>query len=164
MKYLKTYEEKKENIGNFIFLDIDGVLIPYDVHEQKVHEFFNKDYKWKEKSIDLLNKLIDEMDAKIVLTSSYRKKYSKEEINKRLKKEGFEYEIFDFAPAIKDKDRCFEITDWIDKHKIDKFIILDDVENENIGDKYSDNFVMCKHKKGFTKKKYKEAKKLYDKQ
>jgi hypothetical protein len=158
----KIYE-KEENIGNVIFLDIDGVLIPYDVHSQKVHEYFDDNYKWKKEAVIYINDLIRKTDAKVVITSSYRKKYTKEQITKQMKEEGFEYDVYDMTPALKNTERWEEISKWIDLHKIKKFIIFDDVENEDIIDHFPDNFVMCKHSKGLRLKNYEKALKLFKK-
>ena len=100
------------------------------------------------------------MDAKIILTSSYRKKYTKNQINKKLKKEGFKGEVIDFTEAIKHEDRWFEILKWMNNNNLNKYIILDDEENDNIKKHFPDNFVECNHHYGFTEDDYKKALKL----
>jgi len=162
MKYIKTYESK--NKPNIIFLDIDGVLIPYKEHSQKIHEYFDENYKWKKTAVKYINKLISKFNAKIVITSSYRKKYTKEQITKQMKEEGFNDNVYDMTKVLNNTPRWEEISKWLEVNDTDKFIIFDDKENENIKNHYPNNFIKCKHIKGLRKKDYKKAIKLFENQ
>lgn len=140
---------------NVIFLDIDGVLnhelwYKSQFHQKqmlkKAKELYNGDVKNSSKDweisqfdpdrISLLNSLTDDTDAKIVISSTWRKGKTLEDMQILLNEElGVKAEIIGMTPYLRfldydDEDfndsvpRGCEIKAWIDK---------------NIGDKHSDS-------------------------
>lgn len=112
-----------------IFLDIDGVLNTLDTFVRKKHLHGNVEID--EDRVLRLKQIIDETDAKIVLSSSWRVYYDDNLIphgkgillNNVLKQ--YELFIYDKTPnkvGIREK----EIQSYLDSHDIEKFIILDD--------------------------------------
>ena len=108
-----------------IFLDFDGVI-----NDWYTMDSVNYD------NIKILKKIIDETDAKIVVTSS--NKYSFQRNNSNIKIENticYKYikaliskgiKVYDFTPYIKE-NRELEILKYLRMHKeIEEFLILDD--------------------------------------
>ena len=141
---------KKHNI---VFMDIDGVLIPYQKASDDYHEYFDDNDKWNEDAIDYMNKLIKKTDAKVVLISSYRKHKSKKEIEKRLKKVGFEYDIWDEISEEKHVERGIQIKEWLkeNKHKVNNYVIIDDNRYDYKETRLQPYSVEPDHKVGFNK-------------
>lgn len=118
-----------------IFLDVDGVL-NNEVCDGNVLD----------EKIDLLKQLVNVTQAKIVLSSSWRRGYKlREKANptirdmyememlQKLERKLFEkdLEIFDYTPIISSKCRGLEITEWLELKKensINGFVILDDMD------------------------------------
>lgn len=131
-----------------IFLDIDGVLNPnfqnnYDLDlslHEKLTDKFN-DPKIKDMNIYFLNQiyfgfdkkscgyikvLVDEFDAKIVLTSSWRVYYTKDDISNMFKILGIDHAFFDFTDA--GNPRTEMIKKFVEAHKISNYIVIDDFD------------------------------------
>jgi len=109
-----------------IFLDFDGVLNSnkFFIESNEAPPFFLDDSKTL-----LLKQIIDETDAKIVLSTSWREIWDTDlEIAKKLKEyfTSFNIEIFDSIPFI-DYIRAHEIQNWLDNHPCDQYVILDDI-------------------------------------
>lgn len=122
-------------MDSIIFLDIDGVLnvIPQgrDEFGSKFHQHFMDNLKW----------IVDETKAKIVISSSWRHDGLKT-IQEMWKLRGIAGEVIDVTPTHSSKylrepnysnlpfherlERGFEIQDWLDKNKVDKYVIIDD--------------------------------------
>jgi len=123
-----------------IFLDIDGVL--NSDNWERTDEYFNKKYPenmFDPKAVKLLNKMIDDTGAKVVLTSTWRLKYSLAEMKELFSKIGLLCDLIDFTPDLKKGNnytlRGNEILKWCkDNREITgtkyndytDFIILDD--------------------------------------
>ena len=117
---------------NVIFLDIDGVLNSwkYD-HLYKTASDGNID----ETRLPLLKRLVESSDAKIVLSSSWRKHWSRD--RSRCDSIGIALEetfskhqlsIFDKTPTLPSNDRAEEIKLWLDQNKaFSNFVIIDDI-------------------------------------
>ena len=111
-----------------IFLDVDGVLNSID-SEDRLGAFIGIDYS----GVKLLREIVDKTDAKIVLVSSWKRRWHKTKedqgilanyLDKRLAEENLE--IID-----KTKDsitnRGEGIFNWLSVHpEVDSWIILDD--------------------------------------
>ena len=133
-----------------IFLDIDGVL-NHQIWFEKWHksekrtdteEQYN-DSMIDPESVDLLNKIIADTDAKVVISSSWRKNNTIESMQTLLDKKGFKGEIIGLTPVLyftglKDYHysvpRGNEIKAWLeinkgilgDKMSKVKYVIFDD--------------------------------------
>lgn len=84
-----------------IFLDIDGVL-NHNLYYEKIN-YDKSDYpysKFDPEKIELLNTLIKNTGAKIIISSTWRKNTQKEELEKIMQKRGFKYTILDFTPKL----------------------------------------------------------------
>jgi len=105
-----------------IFLDVDGVL-----NTIRSVGIFGSGYLC-EKSIMLIRHIVDQTDAKIVLSSTWRKyPESKEQLDQALK--NHELFIYDFTPIISldfPTPRNEEIKLWLEANPVNNFAILDD--------------------------------------
>ncbi|GAB3546380.1 HAD domain-containing protein [Spirosoma fluminis] len=127
---------------NVIFLDIDGVLNSELFYLSSIQEkkkqlrkkAKSEDIEWREyhleqidpKSVGLLNSIIEKTDAKVVLSSSWRKSNSKEYMQSLLEEQGFKGELIDRTP-IGDGQRGKEIDAWLAVNpRIERYVILDD--------------------------------------
>ena len=121
-----------------IFLDVDGVLNTVFTRESLGHTRFVED-----KFVLRLKEICDKTNAKVVLSSSWRKGWydienGKEETKdaldfKALKEKllEFQIELFDKTPCINDMSRGLEIQQWFLDHKdlkVENFVVLDDME------------------------------------
>lgn len=114
-----------------IFLDFDGVLNSFQYDCQRNSEQGNID----ETRLPLLKQIIDETQAKIVLSTSWRKHWDKnEKLRDTIGREidslflKFQLEIFDKTPILPSNDRAEEIQMWLDQHQtVVRFVILDDI-------------------------------------
>jgi hypothetical protein len=131
---MSQYREK------IIFLDIDGVLNSNSFFQSDEYEKLDR---WvsmiDEKAVELLNDLIKETNAKIVISSTWRKSLNKEELLEILKSKGFEYDILDYTPYLVFRDldyvkgsvpRGCEIQAWLNHNYSHpdsvNYIIFDD--------------------------------------
>ncbi len=126
-----------------IFLDIDGVLnsIAYDRTRT------DKDGNIDKTRLVLLREIVDKTEAKIVLSSSWRKHWYRDkekcdgegrEVAEVFEEAGIE--IYDKTPQIGYLERANEIRAWLeDNPDTEKFVIIDDI---GFGwDELSDNLV-----------------------
>lgn len=104
-----------------IFLDIDGVLNSLTYFEENnILDGIDKE------KVKLLQDIIRKTQVEIVLSSSWRIGYNKDDTSHpcyKLKEYGLN--IMDFTPVLR-TNRGSEIKAWLNKNKVDKFIILDD--------------------------------------
>lgn len=97
----------------------------------------------EDKYVAILKKMVDISNAKIVLSSSWRKGWvdidngnlntndAHDFIALKNKLLEFDIELFDKTPFIEHKKRGLEIQKWLDEHKdfnIESFVILDDMD------------------------------------
>lgn len=122
-----------------VFLDVDGVLNTSKTYE-RVHRLFNNTGKKvldvDDFRLEYLKKIIDETDSKIVLSSSWRRFFIKEnnKIVPRNEKgkqfydmlNKYNIEIYDILSFDSDINRERLIIDWLSKNEVDSFIIIDD--------------------------------------
>jgi hypothetical protein len=122
-----------------IFLDIDGVLNHYLYYEKINYDEINYPYsEFDPEKIELLNTLIKNTGAEVVVSSTWRKNIQKEELEKIMQKRGFKYTILDFTPELNytgnygTVPRGCEILAWINENiKFNsrdslKYVIFDD--------------------------------------
>lgn len=114
-----------------VFLDIDGVLNSVRYDRVRTEEQGNID----ETRLPLLKQLIDETHAKIVLSSSWRKHWERDEglcddIGAEINRIFAEYQlcISDKTPVLKSNDRAEEIRTWLsENNQVGNFAIFDDI-------------------------------------
>ena len=124
--------EAKDQTMNVIFLDIDGVLNSWQY-----------DYRYRtacdgnidETRLELLRYLAEKTQAKIVLSSSWRKHWNKDKnlcdligIDMDVLFSKHKLIIFDKTPELPNNDRPEEIRMWLKQNKeTTRFVILDDI-------------------------------------
>jgi len=125
-----------------IFLDIDGVMnsqVDYELAEARgdLEKAREEAHELSERCVGLLNDLIDETGAEVVISSVWRYSTTKEEMQALFEKKGFMHKILDYTPVY---DRRFsvrgnEILGWIKDHEeylgqfyhdFETFVIFDD--------------------------------------
>lgn len=110
-----------------LFLDVDGILNSNDT-EDVFKGFIGLDYA----GIRLLREIIDETGAEIVLVSSWKHRWYKDNkdsqddlanyLDQRLAEEGLK--IIDKTEGT--SDRGTGIVEWLSKHAVESWIVLDD--------------------------------------
>lgn len=131
-----------------IFLDFDGVLNcdPYfrsyefqeETHGQSDAQIMLVSH-WAHidpNRVKLMNRLVDETGALVVASTTWRLRYSLEELNEALKSRGATFEITDKTPRLSsgwggEAPRHFEIQTYLDnlKEKPEAFVIIDDIKD-----------------------------------
>lgn len=112
-----------------IFLDIDGVLaLNYGFSLPQKEWLWETAYPFDKHCVETLNKILELTNAEIVLTSQWRVDYTSDEID----------EIFEWNNILKSPvaiteniggfTRCLEIETFLEENKVNKFVILDDME------------------------------------
>lgn len=123
-----------------IFLDIDGVL-------NSSTYFFSKEYLDETEhmsdaelmllehpsnldptALKLINHIVNESGAQVVMSSSWRMKYSIEEWTEMMQKRGATFKISGRTPKFSDTTRGTEIMDFINsmRNRPDSIVIIDD--------------------------------------
>lgn len=175
LKQQNLFNEKSKKdltgLPNIIFLDIDGVLFtglmpPSDAevinaNEQKIKELIPLKVLSVIDKLDLIQvltipedvtnnlcKLCEAHDAKIVISSSWRKSYTLEQLKAIFSLTQFGKNIIDCIPII-DKEisinnnRGLEIEAWLQQHQVNSFIILDDCQYD-MASRFGERLIFCK--------------------
>jgi hypothetical protein len=122
-----------------IFLDIDGVLRTHksDLEWSKklsAHVYRGVNRLFDKELVDNLNEVIFLTKAKIVVTSNWRIHLSLEELQKIFKERGVIGEVvgktglghLKGGSPIPIGNRGLEISDWLDRNPVRKYVIIDD--------------------------------------
>lgn len=133
---------KQKLLTKILFLDFDGVLND-SIRIQILKEW--KGIKWgcdwiRPELVKILNRIISETEAKIVVSSSWRGKFNKEQLQEILNEQGFigevigttkilsERNIFKDEVPLKFYDRSDEILLWIEENNLNgNWAVLDDI-------------------------------------
>ena len=103
-----------------IFLDIDGVLCVIPNGFDEFGAFFHKRFE------DNLKHIIDQTNAKIVISSTWRLA-GLNEMKELWKKRGLAGEVIDITPfGGMDNIRGDEIQVWLDNNDVKNYVIIDD--------------------------------------
>jgi hypothetical protein len=145
----------KENNSATIFLDIDGVICVYpgSHHDYRI----NPNHNVSAFACKNLKAILDATGAKIVISSSWRlfPEYLSDLV-KQLKKHGINRDLIvgitdnlSSTPGVKNHHhlRWLEISDYIEKHNITKYVIIDDFNLDEYTDK---NFIKTQMHIGLT--------------
>lgn len=161
MNYKIILKQKK-----YLFLDIDGVLNSFDDYNMTGNEFIknlkNISFVTSEKQMSILNKIVEEYNPTIILSSYWRTRYSLEELNNIFRENGFAGKISGMTSkeGEEHKDRWNQIKQYIDKNKVKDYIILDDEEITR-ADRKINNFVKTNSYVGLTEKHLKDIRKIW---
>lgn len=126
-----------------IFLDFDGVLNSMDDMGNYVHLNNSK--------VLLLQDLVKQTDAEIVISSTWRRGNTLEELKRALWWTGLRsaHKVFDITDS-NGKLRGEEIQRWLDKHpEVTKYVILDD--DGDMLESQKNNFVHVSIMHGFNR-------------
>jgi hypothetical protein len=141
---------------NIIFLDIDGVLNSAQYY--KTVDSRKKDWKrFDPKVVTLLIKLIEEFNAKIVISSTWRFG-AISQLNDELKKSGLKKYLHKNwkTPQIYPSHRGTEIKMWLEKHSgVLNYLIFDD--DVNILDDQMEHYVKTNIETGLQKEHFQKA-------
>jgi len=112
-----------------IFLDIDGVLRTYEsdfLWSEKLGQPIPELYKrhFSPDALENLNYITLLTGAKIVITSTWRLFYTLDELKFLFKQRGFRGDIIGVTNIL--DTRGEEIVEWLNDHKIDNFVVIDD--------------------------------------
>lgn len=113
-----------------IFLDIDGVLNseewflslePADDDTCPIREL-------DPSKVELLNELVANTDAYIVVSSTWRLGFDLEDLEQILFSAGLDYGLLDYTPDISPDRRGEEIKAWLDRQGrgVESYVVLDD--------------------------------------
>lgn len=108
-----------------IFLDIDGVLNTFQSIEAQTDTL-------SPECVRQLNQLVQATQAKVIVSSTWRRVHSLATIESRLKRHGFEAKLHGQTPYIAGASRAEEIRTWLHLHASEgpfAFVILDDQED-----------------------------------
>ena len=118
-----------------LFADVDGVLATpksyktiLSVPVDKEH-CIDKDYNsFSAKAVANLNKIIKATDAKIVISSTWRKLYSLEALQSIFVQEGIKGEVIGLTPILNAPfGRGEEILEWIELNSVpERYAVIDD--------------------------------------
>jgi hypothetical protein len=77
--------------------------------------------------VENLNYIVENADAKVVISSTWRLSHTPDEMRNLLEKKGFRGEVLGFTPCEWGEERGIEIQKWLDAHPtVTQFVILDD--------------------------------------
>lgn len=146
------------NKNIIIFLDIDGVL-NNEIFLLKSGgvEAFDPD------NVKILNKLIKETNASVVISSTWRIGHSLHWLQTMLEKVGFEYPERIIGATISNSkgQRGDEIDMWLRQLHIDAFVILDDDDDMSV---VQDKLVQTSFNTGLLEEHIEMVKKIIDEQ
>ena len=124
----------------FLFLDIDGVLATshqFHTNRKKWHETYDC-YRFDEKCVKVFNKIIEEIDPIIILSSDWKDHYTIEQMNDILKWNDVKSTITDFTDSswgvifksVQQLEECraYEILEYVKKHDIKEWVAIDDLD------------------------------------
>jgi hypothetical protein len=144
-----------------IFLDIDGVLATvkqYATKKSSPYYLYEYDvYPYDEKCVKILNEIIEETDAEIILSSDWSLHYTLEQMDGIFKHNGIIKSPFDMITQLaismssSSMNRGYSIDQYIKEHsdEFENYVIIDDLDirkytrhTDNQSFDY-DNFVHC---------------------
>lgn len=118
---------------NIIFLDVDGVLNNIkdaeELYEKTRKPIVGFEWPFSKISLNVLKRIVDDTDAQIVVTSSWRlRKQGREILLSELEKYNLKERVIGWTPSLKAFDREKEIIAYLKSIEYENlnFIILDD--------------------------------------
>jgi len=148
--------QKLDRIRNpYIFLDIDGVLATnQEPKTPKSLWYEERIYPFTKKCVDVLNQILINSNAEIILSSDWRRLFELDELDKIFKFNNVIKSPIDVTPILLNRDR--EIRDVVTNKKLSKFLIIDDSQLSG----YKERFIRTNPEKGLSIEHLKKAIKL----
>jgi len=111
-------------MANFILLDIDGVMVK--THSWR-HSEMEEDgfYRFSEEACAIVNDLLEDTDAEIILTSSHRKNFTLEQWTEIFNKRLVNFTSVKLIDDLNFYPRHMSIMDWANNQTAN-FVIFDD--------------------------------------
>lgn len=141
-----------------LILDLDGVLITTptwkaDEMDADGYSEFNKI------CVDNLNKLLEQFDFEIWLSSTRRTVKTLKEFNEIFKNRNIESQIKGYLPEYKEcKTRKDEIIRFLEEFKISDFLIIDDDKSLNgLDENHKKKLILTELHRGFDNEKFELA-------
>jgi hypothetical protein len=128
---------------NILFLDIDGVLATYKEYATDTTKLWEKNslakelrlhYKFNDKCVRTLNRILTETGAEIVLSSDWRNHYDLEKLDIIFKFNGVikspidVTDNFSLATQLLERARGAEIMSYVENNKLKNYVVLDDLD------------------------------------
>ena len=116
-----------------IFLDLDGVLVSLNEQPQlldKIHVKPNWLFeleKFDPLCVKQMNRLENETGARVILSSSWRHSFTPDEMDTIFKFNGLHFKLSGVTKSFAYGEREKEIQEYIDSHRISKYIVIDDL-------------------------------------
>ena len=152
-----------------IFLDIDGVI---SLHSDWGKEKDNRwdSYRFNKDCVEILNSILDQVDAEIVLSSDWKKHWTLKEMQEIFEHNGVKQGPVDFTPnndlykaGFLPGGRGAEIKQWLKENNQDNditWVAIDDLDIDNGGQDefFEDKFVhLPRYKEGIKQTNKKET-------
>jgi hypothetical protein len=121
----------------FIYLDIDGVLcLGTELAQRtKYHEQLGWLYDLNKKAVSVLNKILDETQADIIISSDWKDHFTIKQLGDIFEYNGVKKRPIDVTVSFHGKkleflerDRVAEILDHVKTHKPDVWVAIDDLD------------------------------------
>jgi hypothetical protein len=114
---------------NIIFLDIDGVMRTHNSDlnwSRELNQPVPNPFKrlFSKEAMENLNYLVTLTGSKVVITSTWRMYYTKDELRNIFRERGFIGHIVDVTNT--GDTRGEEIVQWLNEHRINNFAVIDD--------------------------------------
>lgn len=137
-----------------VFLDIDGVLNTerfINIQKKELGGIYDRTMNLNFDPICMKNlkKIIELTGTKIVISSTWRKSKESNGIHWKAILQNFrqykidENVIIGITPFIDFGTRGEEIKEWINEHKVEKFAIIDDLDNEKVDNISKNHLILC---------------------
>lgn len=118
-----------------IFLDIDGPLATDECFAKTEMKFGKRLYKWNEKCVNVLNEILTETGAEIVLSSDWRRYFTMDELDQIFKWNNVNKSPIAVTDEIKYRmssdleiDRIYQIDRFLKNNEIKNWVCVDDLD------------------------------------
>jgi hypothetical protein len=137
-----------------LMLDIDGVMATtnqFYTNRKKWNPIYNS-YRFDDKCVRVLNKIIEARNPTIVISSDWRNNYDIGMLNKIFQINGINGTVADVTVDLwgviftsyqqLEECRAHEILEYVHRHELSNYVVVDDL---NLSPWIPDNFVHCKY-------------------
>lgn len=142
-----------------VFLDFDGVLNGYELEPQDPSEVPFPANALHPTPVEHLNVIIRETEAKVVVTSTWRKLHDQEDLQSYLEQQGFIGQVIGTTPVLGEREK--EIRRILRKKEPERFVVIDDEIRE---EQFNYLVRTSIHGRGLTEAKARQAIRLLEQQ